>query len=350
MPKLEVVPYARFAQNRSVEEAARMFEQRIRDAIDIYKRHHELFTIRHCPYCGSDKSVELEKFHGAYGISRCEMCAGPFVNPAPGLDALDDYYNNCECNRMMDRVYRARAQAPADFINDHRVRTTIEYLGRAKEPTNLRILEIGCGSGSFLQKLRSAINAEASSSIRVSEYTGIDIDANAIALGQGKGVNLVSSSVEAFAMEQRDAYDIVLHFELIEHLFDPAQFMVDARALLKPDGVMIFTTPNANGLEMIASHYNSFRLLAHSIFPPMHLNAFSTVNITHFALRNGFAVVDIQTPGALDVDMVTVSKEHVEDEGLRAVAEFDDSEKGVLQHLLVACKASSHMRCVLRKA
>ncbi|MBA3655783.1 MAG: methyltransferase domain-containing protein [Gemmatimonadaceae bacterium] len=350
MGQIKGFPYARFAQNRTVEEAGQMFRQRIEDALEIHARHHDSFSTRPCPYCGSAKSVELEKFHGAYGISRCDLCASPFVNPAPGLNALEDYYNNCECNKMMDRIYRARAQAPADFINDHRVRTTIEYLKQAKDPMNLRVLEIGCGSGSFLQKLRSAVDAEASSSIRISEYTGIDIDANAIALGQGKGVNLVSSSVEAFAKEQRDAYDIVLHFELIEHLFDPTQFMVDARALLKPDGVMIFTTPNANGLEMIASHYNSFRLLAHSIFPPMHLNAFSTVNISHFALRNGFAVVDIQTPGALDVDMVTVSKDHVEDEGLKAVAEFDDHEKGVLQHVLIACKASSHMRCVLRKA
>lgn len=111
---------------------------------------------------------------------------------------------------------------------------------------------------------------------------------------------------------------------------------------------MIFTTQNHNGLEMVASDYNAYRLLAHCIFPPMHLNAFSTLNIVHFALRCGFNLLEVTTPGKLDVAMITESKEYLEDSGYKVLAELDESIKGLIQYLVVTLKGSSHMQCVLQ--
>jgi hypothetical protein len=99
---------------------------------------------------------------------------------------------------------------------------------------------------------------------------------------------------------------------------------------------------------MLAAGYNDFRLLAHSIFPPMHLNAFSVSNVSHFAIRTGFKVVDITTPGKLDVDMLSLCKNEI-DGGLKLISDLDEDAKGAVQHLVSFLRASSHMRCVLRK-
>jgi len=64
--------------------------------------------------------------------------------------------------------------------------------------------------------------------------------------------------------------------------------MESINKLLKVSGVHYFHTPNINGMDNIALNWNSKRLLAHGIFPPMHLNAFTMQNITLFALRSGF--------------------------------------------------------------
>ena len=113
---------------------------------------------------------------------------------------------------------------------------------------------------------------------------------------------------------------------------------------------MLFTTPNAGGLEVVASDYNSRRLLAHSIFPPMHLNAFSTTNIVHFAMRSGFKVRSISTPGKLDVDMVCQNSDDIlDDEALRALIQMDETEKAAVQHIIANLMASSHMKCVFAK-
>ena len=124
--------------------------------------------------------------------------------------------------------------------------------------------------------------------------------------------------------------------------------MKSLHRLLKHNGVMFFSTPNADGLETLATGYNDFRLLAHSIFPPMHLNAFSVFNVGHFAIRSGFKVVEITTPGRLDIDMLSLCENELDD-GLKRVSDLDDNTKGLIQYLVSFLRVSSHMRCILRK-
>ena len=112
---------------------------------------------------------------------------------------------------------------------------------------------------------------------------------------------------------------------------------------------MIFTTPNAYALESKSLSYNVPRMLACSILPPMHLNAFSTLNITSFAIRCGFCVVSIETPGTMDVEMLKLQKKDLNNDLARSVIALGDDGKELVQELLAATGASSHMRCVLQK-
>jgi 2-polyprenyl-3-methyl-5-hydroxy-6-metoxy-1,4-benzoquinol methylase len=340
--------YVRFSENRSREEAKRIYNQRIKDAIRIYNKHKESFNHRNCPFCDSTRYSNKKKFHECYGVCVCNRCASYFVNPAPSPAALNDYYNNARCNLLLDRLFKKRQEKTSNFIVDDRVKKVIEYiqiLAKNKKNT-LKILEVGCGSGSFLSNLKKSVNYLTSDKYKV-DYSGIDIDNNAIASRVNEDLNLACSSVEEYS-NRKERFDIILHFELIEHLVDPASFMINSKTMLTKNGLMIFTTQNQNGLEMVASDYNSFRLLAHSIFPPMHLNAFSTINIVHFAIRCGFNVLELSTPGKLDVDMVTQTKEYSHDIAFVALSELDSDTKGLIQYLVAKLKASSHMLCVLQ--
>lgn len=80
--------------------------------------------------------------------------------------------------------------------------------------------------------------------------------------------------------------------------------MVATKKLMSDGGLHHFHTPNALGMDNQALGYNSFRALAHGIFPPMHLQAFTPQNIGHFAMRSGYSIVQMDTPGNFDVDMV----------------------------------------------
>jgi len=341
--------YVQFSQNRSSKEAKNIYDQRIKDAINIFQKHNHSFSIRNCPFCDSSSFRNAEKFHECYGVSICNRCSSYFVNPVPSMESLSDYYNNSQCNILLDNLVKKRKAKSADFIIDDRVAKVIDYIA-SKTNSNqgkIRILEVGCGSGSFLSKLKASIEHLYTNKYNL-DYCGIDIDKNAIDSKVNDELNLVCSSVEDYINRDGNSYDIILHFELIEHLIDPSQFMMDSKKLLRENGIMIFTTQNHNGLEMVASDYNSYRLLAHSIFPPMHLNAFSTTNISYFAMKCGFNVLEVSTPGKLDVDMVTETKEYIEDIGFKALASVDNNTKGLIQYLIAKLKVSSHMQCVLQ--
>jgi 2-polyprenyl-3-methyl-5-hydroxy-6-metoxy-1,4-benzoquinol methylase len=268
------------------------------------------------------------------------------VNPVPTLEALTDYYNNSKCNVMLQELYRKRSTNKASPILDERVKAILSHIRQraARAGDVVSILEIGCGSGRFLASLKSVLEKEGLLE-RVS-LAGVDIDQNAVASNTDQSLKLHALPIEVFATQASREYDVILHFELIEHLSDPAALMDNCRRLLKDDGIMVFTTPNAGGLEVIASGYNEFRLIAHSIFPPMHLNAFSTQNISVFALRCGFKIKSITTPGNLDVDMVSLVRDELTDPGFRALAELDDAHKGLFQQLTKQLGCSSHMMVV----
>jgi 2-polyprenyl-6-hydroxyphenyl methylase/3-demethylubiquinone-9 3-methyltransferase len=114
------------------------------------------------------------------------------------------------------------------------------------------------------------------------DLQGVDIDKSAVAKSVDPVLELSAMSVESYSENNTCQFDLVVHFELIEHLSDPFKFMVSINNLLKSSGIHHFHTPNALGMDNVAMGWNSTRLLAYGIFPPMHIKAFTTQNIFHF--------------------------------------------------------------------
>lgn len=342
--------YYSFSANRSSEDAEKVYAQRIEDATYIYNKHHQSFAPRNCPACDSGRSTRKDTFHGMYGIDQCDVCGSSFVNPAPSIDALADYYENCLCNRQLSKIIKARYDSN-DFINDERVQLILKVVEQILQSKGadrtLKILEVGCNNGAFLSKLRQAL--EAAYAGEKFELYGVDIDPVAINNPVDEQLNLFHGFAEEIAKEHQNTYDIVLHFELIEHLINPKLFVASVHEMLGSNGKMIFTTPNFLGLDNQALSYNGMRYLAHAIFPPMHINAFSTKNMSHFLISNHFAVEEIATPGKLDVDMLCQCVDYLQDELFKDITALDEQTRALLQQLAVRMNVSSHMQCIATK-
>ena len=289
-------------ENRTKDQAKTIYDQRIQDSREVFERFCADFYGRNCPVCGSDDCEDMQSFDGRYGVVRCSDCASLYVNPVPTYEALDYYYNQCECNKQFASLLRSRVGKRSVILSERAgfVISLIEEVIKNKQ--RVRVLEVGCNSGAFLHELNDALAEKGI--VKNVELVGVDIDKDAIENSVSENLNLYCSSVENFTASNKDNFDLILHFELIEHLHDPFNFMVNVRNMLAEDGYTYFHTPNALGLDNQALTYNDFRPLAHSIFPPMHLQAFTTQNVAHFLLRAGLKVKDISTPGNFDVDIV----------------------------------------------
>jgi len=343
--------YHNFTSNRSKEEAEKVYVQRIEDAKYIYEKHHKDFTYRNCPVCDSRSYVNVDTFHNMYGIDRCNTCGSSFVNPAPSMDALADYYENCLCNRQLSKIIKQRYDSN-DFINDERVQLILNVVEEIVKNNNsdkrIKILEVGCNNGAFLSKLRQAIENKYSGDMF--ELYGVDIDSVAVKNSVDEKLNLFHGFAEEISKDHKDTYDIILHFELIEHLIDPRLFVASIHDMLIGKGKMIFTTPNILGLDNQALDYNNMRYLAHAIFPPMHINAFSTKNMSHFLISSKFSIEDITTPGKFDIDMLSQCEGYLKEDLFRDVALLNEETRALLQELAVRLNISSHMQCIASKS
>lgn len=104
------------------------------------------------------------------------------------------------------------------------------------------VLDIGCGGGILAEAM-----AQKGASV-----TGIDMADLSLKVAKmhlhesGFEIDYQLSTVEAFAEQHEDQFDIVTCLEMLEHVPDPASVIAAAARLLKPDGVMFLSTINRN--------------------------------------------------------------------------------------------------------
>jgi 2-polyprenyl-3-methyl-5-hydroxy-6-metoxy-1,4-benzoquinol methylase len=95
------------------------------------------------------------------------------------------------------------------------------------------ILDFGCGQGAFSARLADA---------------GMSVDACDINVGQVKANVRRKIRLDLDKDDTRDSvtgkYDMVIALEIIEHLHNPWKYVLDCRSLLKPNGIIVLSTPN----------------------------------------------------------------------------------------------------------
>ncbi len=103
-----------------------------------------------------------------------------------------------------------------------------------------RVLDVGCGCGYGTYHLSRA-GAPA--------VLGIDVAEDAIAYCEKNYRNdgLAYEIRDAMATQlEAGAYDVIVAFEMFEHVDDPERLLREIRRLLADDGVLVISTPNAH--------------------------------------------------------------------------------------------------------
>lgn len=95
-----------------------------------------------------------------------------------------------------------------------------------------RLLELGSGTGYGAAELAEALP------------TVVAVDRVApLAASRRSGARFVRADLEAMPLE-RGVFDVVVSFQVIEHLADPTRYLEALAQHLRPDGVALVTTPN----------------------------------------------------------------------------------------------------------
>ncbi len=265
-----------------------------------------------CPVCrradaplygvGRDRLFGLAP--GEYRLYRCRGCRCIFQHPLPPEPALAGFYpeeywwDGAAGNRGAASGMLARAEL---LYRETVVRDHVRFVARCAGAggSGLRLLDIGCGSGTFL----------AMAGRRGFQPCGMDVSERAVAAARRQyGLDVRHGGIGS-ALWEPASFDLVTMFHVLEHVRDPRGALDYARGLLKPSGRLVVQVPNARSLQARA-----FGTRWYGLDVPRHLINFSADGleillreagleiraVSRFSLRDNPAALASSAAPALD--------------------------------------------------
>jgi 2-polyprenyl-3-methyl-5-hydroxy-6-metoxy-1,4-benzoquinol methylase len=206
-----------------------------------------------CPICrqadavacspGRDRLFGLAK--GVFALFRCASCGCVFQHPLPDDLSLARFYpqeywwsEESGEGRGASRLFQYLEKAYREFVVADHVRF-LDYCFRKKAPGGRLLLDIGCGSGTFLHV------AQAHGYIP----HGMDQSERAIEIAEKQYGFPARTGNIGSGVWGDCRFDFVTMFHVMEHLTDPRLCLKYIHGLLQPGGILIIQVPNISSIQ-----------------------------------------------------------------------------------------------------
>ena len=190
-----------------------------------------------------------------------------------------------------------------------------------------KLLELGCAYGFFLME-----------AARHFDVAGIELAADAAEHGRRAGLNVVQGMADEATLRQIGHVDVIVLFDVIEHLPDPRETLALCHQQLNPGGIIVITTGNFGSMVAKLAGVR-WRLMT----PPQHLWFFTQESMRRLSTGLGLAVEHVDHPWkTVPASLILFQLQRML--GLRPAGAATASRIGVPVNLFDA------MRIVLRKA
>ena len=263
-----------------------------------------------CPACYSTACIPtLDKFTFQYVT--CLQCQTLYMSPRPSPKVMAAYYSNSENYQYWAKyIFPASEAARREKLHKPRLEQVVDYCERFSIPRRV-LVEIGAGFGTFASIAQESGLFE---QVRVIEPTPEMAQAC-----RERGIEVIEKRIENITTEIEFA-DVAVAFEVIEHLFEPRQFVEQCAHIVKQGGLLILSCPNGQGFDIALLGHISLAIDAE------HVNLFNPHALSLLVESCGFEVLEVSTPGRLDAEFVQM-----------AIAEgkFDVSDNPFLKRVLV---------------
>lgn len=281
------------------------------------------YVYSNCPACQSDKpTYAFEKYKHTHMI--CTKCETMYINPRPTPEILAEYYEKSEQYKYWNKyIFPQSKEARRKKIFIPRARKIAQLSKKYKAQGTL--LEVGAGFGTFCEEIKR-LNV-------FKRVIAIEPSHDLAKTCRGKGIEVIEKPVEQVTITN---IDTVVSFEVIEHLFSPRDFLLKCKKILSPNGLLVITCPNGKGFDI-----SVLQNLSDNVGMD-HINYFNLHSLSLLVKDCGFEVLEVSTPGKLDVELVQNKVKNGEYTPIPFIRSLlDKGDK--FQQFLAGNNLSSHM-------
>jgi SAM-dependent methyltransferase len=206
-----------------------------------------------CGACGADDAFLLftspdrrnPNSGQIFPVGRCRRCGHAYVLERPCASEISSYY-------PADYVQHARAESPKRARKPKRHR-------RLRLTPGLRLLDVGCGTGYDLLKLKPL----------GIQLFGVETHPEATAVARSAGIAVFQGAIECADFPDRHFHRVTMN-HCLEHFHEPAAALVNIRRMTHPDGSIHLAFPTASGMN-----FRIFRARWAHLDVPRHLHFFT---------------------------------------------------------------------------
>lgn len=237
-----------------------------------------------CVGCGATRSKPaFTKFGFAY--KQCLKCHSLFVSPRPSQESLDRFYKNSKALKFWRENIIPQTE---DVRQTHQIsplqawsKSIVKH--RAAQFTHALDYEqkfLSIWDNAFVSHLPALTHLSVTGPTSVLPMVPI-----------AKKVSLKSIKPRSV--------DIITAFNVLDRAHDPQVTVKTFASLCRRGGILLLTTNTGSGFEYLVLGGHSSRLV-----PPDRLNLLTVEAITKLLTKHGFELLDVSTPGKLDVQIV----------------------------------------------
>jgi SAM-dependent methyltransferase len=156
--------------------------------------------------------------------------SGDFADQA--LDSLSVAANRLEATYSAH--HRLRRDGGEFVFVPERLPLLVSAVGRPGR----EVLDLGCRTGAVTKHF-----------LEGNRVVGMDVDRDALAIAEGRGIEPVWGDVEGPLPFTDASFDAVVAGELLEHVREPADVVAEVWRVLRPGGTFAGSVPNAYRLQ-----------------------------------------------------------------------------------------------------
>ena len=239
----------------------------------------------------SGRSTDHDALTSQSPPGACQLCGEEQLNYFP-IGSKNQFWLCSACQlyqygQLVDvQAYEWDYHAPYVRHQHRKSRTAAYRLGRVAAVLESRkpsILEIGCSIGSTLQAA-SRLGWDA---------TGLDVDESVVQACKARGLNAMTYDGTRIPFDEA-TFDAIVSWHVIEHVPDVRATFADWFRVLRPGGVVVLETPDANcpKVRRRGASYEKF-------WAAEHTYTFTESNLGKFAAQAGFEILTAPQLGSV---------------------------------------------------